>query len=73
MNLDEDAARENKLNELDILRQSLEDKDRRIAELEKKAEILEGLLTRAASVRVQYPQPLPQKLPAAAPRRWGVR
>ena len=69
----EEAALENKLNELEILRQSLEDRDRRIQELEKKAEILENLLTRAASVRVQYPQPLAQRLPAAAPRRWNVK
>ena len=68
----EEAALENKLNELDILRQSLEDRDRRIQELEKKAEILENLLTRAASVRVQYPQPQAQKL-APAPKRWSVR
>jgi hypothetical protein len=72
MNIEE-AARENKLAELEILRQSLEDKDRRIQELEKKAEILEDLLTRAASVRVQYPQPLAQRLPTPAPRRWSVK
>ena len=71
MNIEE-AALENKLNELEILRQSLEDRDRRIQELEKKAEILENLLTRAASVRVQYPQPQAQKL-APAPKRWSVR
>ncbi len=68
----EQAALENKLAELEILRQSLEDRDKRIQELEKKAEILENLLTRAASVRVQYPQPLPQAL-APAPRRWSVK
>ncbi len=71
MNIEE-AALENKLNELEILRQSLEDRDRRIQELEKKAEILEDLLTRAASVRVPYPQPLAQRLPVA-PRRWNVK
>ena len=69
----EQAARENKLAELEILRQSLEDRDRRIWELEKRTEILEDMLNRAASVRVQYPQPQPQKLPAAAPRRWSVK
>ena len=68
----EQAALENKLAELEILRQSLEDKDRRIQELEKRAEILEGLLIRAGSVRVPFPQPLPQRLPAAN-RRWSVK
>ena len=68
----EQAARENKLAELEILRQCLEEKNRRIWELEKKAEILEEMLNRAASVRVRYPQPLPQRLPAA-PRRWSVK
>ena len=72
MNIEE-AARENKLAELEILRQSLEDRDRRIWELEKRTEILEEMLNRAASVRVQYPQPLPQRLPVAAPRRWSVK
>ena len=68
----EQAALENKLAELEILRQSLEDRDRRIWELEKKVEILEGMLNRAASVRVPYPQPLPQRL-SPAPRRWSVK
>lgn len=68
----EQAARENKLAELEILRQSLQDRDRRIQELEKKAETLENLLVRAASVRVTYPQPQPQPLPTA-PRRWSVK
>ena len=69
----EQAALENKLAEQEILRQSLEEKDRHIWELQKRVEILEDMLNRAASVRVQYPQPLPQKLPAAAPRRWSVK
>ena len=42
----EEAARENKLAELEIVRQSLEDKNRRIWELEKKIELLEELLNR---------------------------
>ena len=67
------AALENKLAEQEILRQSLEEKDRRIWELQKRVEILEDMLNRAASVRVQYPQPQPQRLPASAPRRWSVK
>lgn len=71
----EDAARENKLAELEILRQSLEDRDRRIWELEKKVELLEGMLNRMASARVGYPTPQLQPLPPhrPAPRRWSVR
>ena len=74
MDIDQ-AAREIKLAELDILRQSLEDKNRRIWELEKKVELLETMLNRMASIRVPYPQPLPQRLPEhrPAPRRWSVK
>ncbi len=71
MNIEE-IALENKLNEQEILRQSLEDKDKRIWELEKRVEILEDMLNRAGSVRIPYPQPQPQRLPQA-PRRWSVR
>ena len=71
----EQLALEAKLAEQEILRQSLEDKDRRIWELQKRIEILEDMLNRAASARVQYPQPLPQPLPAqrGAPRRWSAK
>ena len=71
----EQAARENKLAELEILRQSLEDKNRRIWELEKKIELLEGMLNRMASIRVPYPQPHFQPLPPLrpAPRRWSAK
>ncbi len=71
----EQEALENKLAELDILRQSLEEKNRRIWELERKIDLLETMLNRMASVRVQYPQPLPQRLPdhRSTPRRWSVK
>jgi hypothetical protein len=71
----EQAALEAKLAEQEILRQCLEDKDRRIWELEKRIEILEDMLNRAASVRVAYPQPQPQPLPAlrGTPRRWSAK
>jgi hypothetical protein len=74
MNVD-DAARENKLAELEILRQSLEDRDRRIWELEKKVELLEGMLDRVSRLRAAYPQPQLQPLPALrpVPRRWSVK
>jgi hypothetical protein len=71
----EQAILENKLAEQEILRQSLEDKTRRIWELEKKVELLEDMLNRMSSVRVHYPQPLPQRIPQhrGAPRRWSVK
>jgi hypothetical protein len=71
----EQAALEAKLAEQEIFRQSLEEKARRIWELEKRIEILEDMLNRAASVRVPYPQPQPQPLPAlrGAPRRWSAK
>ncbi|HVO32762.1 MAG TPA: hypothetical protein VMU17_02535 [Elusimicrobiota bacterium] len=71
----EEALRENKLAELDIARQSLEEKNRRIWELEKKVELLEGMLNQAASLRGAFPQPQPQPLPAirTVPRRWSVK
>lgn len=71
----EDDARNEKLAELEILRQSLEEKTQRIWELEKKVEILEGMLNRLGTVRGYFPNPLPQAYPARkpAPRRWSVR
>ncbi len=71
----EQAARENKLAELEILKQSLEQKDKRIWELEKKVELLEGMLNRVAALRGAFPQPQPQPLPAYrnVPKRWSVR
>lgn len=71
----EDAARENKLAEQEILKQSLEEKDRRIWELEKKIELLEEMLNRLSVTRAVYPQPLPRPLPPIrpAPRRWSAR
>ncbi len=71
----EQAARENKLAELQILKQSLEEKDKRIWELEKKVERLEGMLNRVAALRGAFPQPQPQPLPAYrdVPKRWSVR
>jgi hypothetical protein len=71
----EQAVLENKLAEQEITRQSLEDKTRRIWELEKKVELLEDMLNRMSSVRVHYPQPQPARFTrhADAPRRWSVK
>jgi hypothetical protein len=69
----EQAATEVLVNQLDIARQSIEDRDRRIWELQKRVELLEQMLNRAASQ--QYGVPAPQAQPAykAVPRRWTVR
>ncbi len=64
-----------RLAEQDILRQSLEEKNNKIAGLEQRVELLEEMLNRLSTQRAAYPQPLPQPLPSykAAPRRWTVR
>ena len=76
----EQAVTEVLVNQLDIARQSIEDRDRRIWELQKRVELLEQMLNRAATQR--YGVPAPQALPAgrqaqpaikAVPRRWTVR
>jgi len=72
MNIEE-LARDQKLAELSILRQSLEDRDRRIRDLESKVELLEGMLNRAAAVPGRFPQPQPLPAIKDAPRRWSVR
>ena len=72
MNLEQDAE-EFRLNLLEIARQSLEVKDRKIEDLLRKVELLEGMLNRVSAQ--QYNQPQPQLLPALRhqPRRWSVR
>ena len=69
----EDAATEVLAYQLDIDMQIIEDRDKRIWELQKKVELLEGMLNRAAALggRLPQPQPLPEYRPA--PRRWSVR
>lgn len=67
----EDEARAEKLAEQEILRQSLEEKNRHIWELERKVEILEETLNHLASARGTFPPPLPTLRPA--PRRWAAR
>jgi hypothetical protein len=72
MNIEE-LARIEKLNELDILRQSLEDKDKRVWELEKRVELLEGMLNHTAAFQGRLPQPQPLPAIRTQPRRWSVR
>jgi len=61
------------VNQLAIARQSIEDRDRRIWELQKRAEILEGMLNRQASQQYGVPTPQPQLAPKVLPKRWAVR
>jgi hypothetical protein len=74
MNIDDDVT-EVLVNQLAIARQCIEDRDRRIWELEKRAELLEGMLNRLATQRsgVPAPQPQLQQAPKYAQRRWAVR
>ena len=69
----EEAATEVLVNQLDIARQSIEDRDRRIWELQKRVELLEGMLNRAAANQGRLPQPQPLPAIRQAPRRWSVR
>jgi len=69
----EEVAREEKLAELEIVRQSLEDKNRRIWELAKRVELLEELLNRLAAQQGRLPQPQPLPAIREVPKRWAVR
>ena len=69
----EDAATEVLVNQLAIARQSIEDRDRRIWELEKRAELLEGMLNRLAARQNGVPAPQPQLAAKGLPKRWAVR
>ena len=48
----EQAATEVLVNQLEIARQSIEDRDRRIWELQKRVELLEQMLNRAAAQQI---------------------
>lgn len=67
-----DAANEVLAFQLDIARQSIEERDRKVWELQKRVELLEQLLDRTVAQRSGVPpQPLPAYKPA--PKRWAVR
>jgi hypothetical protein len=72
MNIEE-AAEEVLVNQLDIARQSIQDRDRRIGDLQIRVEMLEGMLNRLAAQRSGVPAPQPQPAYKTAPRRWAVR
>jgi len=65
-------AEEFQRNVLAIARQSFEDKDQQIRELQNRLELLEGLVTRLSAPRPQT-QAQPERAQRPAPRRWSVR
>ena len=69
----EDLAREQKLAELAIAKEVIQEKDRRIWELEKRVELLENMLNRASAFGGAFPQPQPLPAIRTSPRRWSVR
>ena len=60
-------------NQLDIARQCIEVRDRRIWELQKRVELLEQMLNRAVAQRSGVPVPQAQPAYRTAPRRWTIR
>ena len=68
-----EATDEILVNQLAIARQSIEDRDRRIGDLQIRVELLEGMLNRLAAQRTGVPAPQPQPAYKTAPRRWAVR
>ncbi len=60
-------------NQLAVARQSIEERDVTILDLQKKVELLETMLNRLAAQRYGVPAPQPQPLQRPAPRRWTVR
>ncbi len=74
MEVNERDLLELRLAEQALYRQSLEDKDARLRELETEARYLRRLLNEMLAVPRPQPQPLPQAVPARAggdvPRRW---
>ena len=68
----DDAAAEVLASQLAIARQCIEDRDRRIWELQKRVELLEQMLNRAAAQRYGVPAPQPQPVYKGIPRRWTV-
>jgi len=72
MDIDQ-AATEVLVNQLEIARQSIEDRDRNIWELQKRVELLEQMLNRAAAQQSGVPAPQPQPAYKTVPRRWTIR
>jgi len=68
-----EAAAQVVANQLAIARQSIEDRDRRIWELQKRVELLEQMLNRAAAQQYGVPAPQAQPTYKTHPKRWTVR
>jgi hypothetical protein len=72
MNIEE-LYRQEKIDELNILRESLKERNERIRELETKVEVLERMLNRVSALQAGLPQPQPLPSVRGTPRRWAVR
>jgi hypothetical protein len=73
MNSIEQAAEQLQTDLLAIARQSIDDKNQRVLELEGRIQSLEAFIARlAAGSRQVQPQQVPTARPVA-PRRWSVR
>lgn len=68
-----DAADELLANSLAIARQSIDDRDKRIEDLQRRVELLEGFLNRLGAQQYGVPAPQLQPAPKGAPKRWAVR
>ena len=61
-------------NQLEIARQSIEERDKKIGDLLVRVDLLEGVLNRMTQrAGVPVPQLAPKIAPRPAPRRWAVR
>ncbi len=69
----QDAATEVLVNQLDIARQSIQDRDRTIWELQKRVELLEQMLNQLAARQTGVPVPQAQAAYKPVPRRWTLR
>ena len=69
----EQAATEIIVNQLAVARQSIEDRDKLIWELQKRVELLEQMLNRAAALQFGVPAPQAQPAYKGIPKRWAIR
>lgn len=61
------------VSQLAIARESIEQRDETIKDLQRRVELLEGFLNRLGAQRTGVPAPQLQPAAKASPRRWSVR
>jgi hypothetical protein len=61
------------VNQLAVARQSIEERDQKIWELQTRVELLENLLNRLGSQSYGVPSPQLQPIAKPAPKRWSIR